>query len=92
MMPDTTVATKGVLVRLCTLDRDVKRSPSSAMAYITRGIGNMEPSKLHGAGREMVSPWAWKEPWAAKSTHCSTHTQHLLSVPGSASHPDLTLH
>lgn len=44
--PDVTVAVKGVLVRGLTLAKHLKSRPSSAMAQITLGIGNMEPSKL----------------------------------------------
>lgn len=44
--PDVTVAIKGVLVRGLILAKHLKSRPSSAMAQITLGIGNMEPSKL----------------------------------------------
>lgn len=45
-MPDMMVANRGVFVFLCMRDRERKSKPSSAIAYITRGIGNMEPNKL----------------------------------------------
>lgn len=45
-IPDVTVAVRGVLVRGLILAKLLKRRPSSAMAQITLGIGNMEPSKL----------------------------------------------
>lgn len=44
--PETMVAIRGVFVRLWIRERNLKSSPSSAMAWITRGMGNMEPSKL----------------------------------------------
>lgn len=44
--PETKVAIRGVFLPLWTRERHLKSSPSSAMAWITRGIGNMEPSKL----------------------------------------------
>ena len=44
--PDVTVAIRGVLVRGLILAKHLKSRPSSAMAQITLGIGNMEPSKL----------------------------------------------
>lgn len=45
-MPETMVASTGVFVFLCMRERKRKSSPSSAMAKITRGMGNMEPNKL----------------------------------------------
>lgn len=45
-MPDVIVAVNGVLVRVLILAKHLKSRPSSAMAQITLGIGNMEPSKL----------------------------------------------
>lgn len=45
-MPDVTVAVSGVLLRVLSLAKHLKSRPSSAMAQITLGIGNMEPSKL----------------------------------------------
>lgn len=45
-MPDTMVASMGVFVFLCIRDRKRNSSPSSAMAKITRGMGNIEPNKL----------------------------------------------
>lgn len=50
--PDVTVAVRGVLVRGLILAKHLKSSPSSAMAQITLGIGNMEPSKLVRGERE----------------------------------------
>lgn len=44
--PDVTVAIRGVLVRGLILAKHLKSRPSSAMAHITLGIGNMAPSKL----------------------------------------------
>ncbi len=44
--PDVTVAVRGALVRGLILAKLLKSRPSSAMAQITLGIGNMEPSKL----------------------------------------------
>jgi hypothetical protein len=46
IMPETTVATMGVCVLLWTRARTRNRRPSSAIAYITRGMGNMEPKRL----------------------------------------------
>ena len=50
--PDVTVAVRGVLVRGLILAKHLKSRPSSAMAQITLGIGNMEPSKLVRGERE----------------------------------------
>lgn len=44
--PDVIVAVRGVLLCGLILDKHLKSSPSSAMAQITLGIGNMEPSRL----------------------------------------------
>lgn len=46
------MAVRGVLVLGLILDKYLKSRPSSAMAQITLGIGNMEPSKLVGEGGE----------------------------------------
>lgn len=46
--PDVIVAVRGVLVRGLILAKHLKSRPSSAMAQITLGIGNMEPSRLVG--------------------------------------------
>ena len=48
-VPEVSVAIMGVLVLGLILAKNLKSRPSSAMAQITLGIGNMEPSKL---GRE----------------------------------------
>lgn len=45
-MPEVIVAITGVLDRSLILDRNLKSSPSSAMAHMILGIGNMEPSRL----------------------------------------------
>lgn len=44
-MPDDIVAIAGLPLEV-TLDKGLKSSPSLAMAKSTRGIGNMEPSRL----------------------------------------------
>ena len=44
--PDNNVATTGVWKRLFIFERNLNRSPSSAIAYIIRGIGNIAPNKL----------------------------------------------
>ena len=44
--PDIPVAIKGVLNLLFTAARNLNNKPSLDMAYITRGRGNMAPSKL----------------------------------------------
>lgn len=53
--PDVTVAVRGVFVRGLILAKHLKSRPSSAMAQITLGIGNIEPSKLVGE-REKSMP------------------------------------
>lgn len=52
-MPEVRVAVSGVLVRGLIPAMNLKSSPSSAMAQITRGIGNIAPSRLPlgGGGR-----------------------------------------
>lgn len=50
--PDVTVAVRGVLVRGLISAKHLKSKPSSAMAQITLGIGNMEPSKLAREGEK----------------------------------------
>lgn len=40
------MAIKGVLDLSLIFAKNLKSSPSSAMAHITLGIGNMEPSRL----------------------------------------------
>lgn len=43
--PETRVAVTGLCLLLILL-RDLKKSPSLAMAKRTRGIGNIDPSRL----------------------------------------------
>ena len=50
-MPEVRVAVSGVLVRGLISAMNLKSSPSSAIAQITRGIGNIAPSRLPGGGR-----------------------------------------
>lgn len=45
--PDNIVAIRGVLVQLFTPDKNLNNKPSSAIAYITRGRGNMVPRRLN---------------------------------------------
>lgn len=49
-MPEVRVAVSGVLVRGLILAMNLKSNPSSAIAQITRGIGNIAPSRLPGRG------------------------------------------
>jgi len=56
-MPEVIVAIMGVLDFSLMLAKNLKSSPSSAMAHITRGIGNMEPNRLV-QGRETDSSHA----------------------------------
>lgn len=44
--PEVRVAVSGVLVRGLISAMNLKSSPSSAIAQITRGIGNIAPSRL----------------------------------------------
>lgn len=44
--PEVIVAIMGVLDLSLIFAKNLKSSPSSAMAHITLGIGNMEPSRL----------------------------------------------
>lgn len=48
--PEVRVAVSGVLVRGLISAMNLKSSPSSAIAQITRGIGNIAPSRLPGRG------------------------------------------
>ena len=53
-MPEVRVASKGVLVRGWMSAMYLKSRPSSAMAQITLGIGNMAPSKLGREGERVI--------------------------------------
>lgn len=46
-IPQTSVATKGVLVFLLTFDKKLNNSPSQDMEYRIRGTGNIQPIKLN---------------------------------------------
>ena len=52
-MPEAMVAMRGVWVRLLIWARPLKSRPSWAIAQITLGMGNMEPSRLEGWGERV---------------------------------------
>lgn len=54
-MPEVRVAIIGVLVRGLMTAINLKSSPSSAIAQITRGIGNIAPRRLPGGETRIYS-------------------------------------
>lgn len=53
-VPEARVAISGVLVRGLISAMNLKSSPSSAIAQITRGIGNIAPSRLPWEGDQDI--------------------------------------
>lgn len=66
--PEVRVAVSGVLVRGLISAMNLKSSPSSAIAQITRGIGNIEPSRLPGGKTRIYSIHTYTHENAVKHT------------------------
>lgn len=67
-MPAVRVAVIGVLVRELITAINLKRSPSSAIAQITRGIGNIAPSRLPRGKTRIYSIYTYTHENAMKQT------------------------
>lgn len=67
-MPEVRVAISGVLVRGLISAMNLKSSPSSAIAQITRGIGNIAPSRLPGGKTRIYSIHTYTHENAVKHT------------------------
>ena len=67
-MPEVRVAVSGVLVRGLISAMNLKSSPSSAIAQITRGIGNIAPSRLPGGETRIYSIHTYTHENAVKHT------------------------
>ena len=68
-MPEVRVAVSGVLVRGLISAMNLKSSPSSAIAQITRGIGNIAPSRLPWGETRVYSIHTYTQENVIKNRH-----------------------